>query len=84
MLKQLLEKTLPNYYDKVSNGETHIYMSNINKVVDEAKERIRKLKAEHHVAGNHDIVHGLDLALCEMAFVTSEILLEQQKELINA
>ena len=77
MLKELFEKTLPTYYKEVNKKEVHIYMSNINKVVDETKERIRKLKTQQHAEGNYEVVHGLHLALCEMAFVTSEIMLEQ-------
>tara|TARA_R100000655_G_scaffold42676_1_gene78692 strand:+ start:327 stop:557 length:231 start_codon:yes stop_codon:yes gene_type:complete len=72
MLKQLFKET--------KKRETHIYMSNINKVVDETKDRIRKLKAEHAIEGNDDIVHGLHLALIEMSFMTSEIMLEQLKK----
>ena len=71
MLEQLFKKT--------NKRETHIYMSNINKIVDETKDRIRKLKVEHSIEGNDDIVHGLHLALLEMSFITSEIMLEQLK-----
>lgn len=79
MLKELFAKTLPNYYEQVTEKETHIYMSNVNKVVDETKERLRQLKTEHLKEGNYDIVEGLHLALCEMAFITSEVMLEQLK-----
>lgn len=77
MLKELFEKTLPTYYKEVNKKEVHIYMSNVNKVVDDTKDRIRQLKAEHHAEGNYEVGHGLHLALCEMAFITSEIMLEQ-------
>ncbi len=80
MLKELFEKTLPNYYNEVSKKETHVYLSNVDKVVDETKERLRKLKAEHADKGEYDVVEGLHLATCEMAFMTSEIMLEQLKQ----
>jgi len=79
MLKELFKKTLPIYYKEVNKKETHIYMSNINKVVDETKDRIRQLKVEQTKEGNDNIVHGLHLALIEMSFMTSEIMLEQLK-----
>ena len=80
MLKELFDKTLPNYYNEVSKKETHIYMSNVNKVVDDTKKRLRELKVEHLTEGNHDIVEGIHLAICEMSFMTSEIMLEQLKD----
>ena len=80
MLKELFEKTLPSYYNEISKKETHVYLSNVDKVVDETKERIRKLKAEHTAKGEYDIVEGLHLAICEMSFMTSEIMLKQLKD----
>ena len=72
MLKELFTQT--------SKTETHIYMSNVNKVVDDTKKRLRELKVEHLTEGNHDIVEGIHLAICEMSFMTSEIMLEQLKD----
>jgi len=80
MLKELFEKTLPSYYNEISKKETHVYLSNVDKVVDETKERIRKLKVEHTAKGEYDIVEGLHKAICEMSFMTSEIMLKQLKD----
>ena len=78
-LKTLFKDTLPAYYDAATKNETHVYMSNVNKVIDETKDRITQIKTEHHLKGNTDVVYGLQLAKDEMAFLHSEILLEQLK-----
>lgn len=63
--------------------ETHIYMSNVNKVLDATKDRLRRLKAINIEEGNYEVAEGLHIALCEMAFITSEIMLEQLKTTTN-
>jgi len=84
MLKELFEKNLPNYYEQVANKETHVYLSNVNKVLEAYRERLRALKVKAYTEGKHDVQEGLHLALCELAFVTSEIMNEQLKTLKDA
>lgn len=83
MLKELFETKLPAYYEQVSKKETHVYMSNVNKVLDATKDRLRRLKAINIEEGNYEVAEGLHIALCEIAFITSEVMLEQLKTTTN-
>ena len=78
-LKTLFKETLPAYYDEVNKKETYVYLSTVNKVLNETKDRIRERKVANHVDGYTEIALGLELALNELAFVSSEITLEQIK-----
>jgi len=60
--------------------EVHIYMSNIQKVLDKAKERIKAHETEAIKENNYDRAHAYQMALTELAFLYSEIMLEQLKE----
>ncbi len=60
--------------------EVHVYMSNVEKVLDKAKERIKAHETQAYVDNNYDRGHAYQMALIELAFVTSEIMLEQLKE----
>ena len=80
-LKTLFSETLPAYYNAASKKETHVYLSNVNTVIDEAKERINQHKIESILKGNNDVADGLEIAKRELAFVSSEILLKQLKSI---
>lgn len=60
--------------------KVHVYMSNVEKVLDKAKERIKAHETQAYVDKNYDRGHAYHMALIELAFVTSEIMLEQLKE----
>ena len=80
-LKTLFSETLPAYYNAAAKKETHVYMSNVNEAIDEAKERIQELHTEYHLKGDTDIAYGIKLAKDEIAFTSSEILLKQLKSI---
>ena len=77
MLKELFEKTLPNYYEQVSNKEVYVYMSNVEQVIEEAKDRIKNLQTKAHNEQRYDEAHAYNMAWIELAFVCTEILSKQ-------
>ena len=77
MLKELFEKTLPNYYEQVSNKEVYVYMSNVEQVIEEAKDRIKNLQTKAHNEQRYDEAHAYNMAWLELAFVSTEILSKQ-------
>ena len=86
MLKQLF-KTMKNHFKEISEifsvaktKETHVYMRNVEKVLDAAKARIKGHEIEAIEEGNYDRAHAYHMAIIELAFVTSEIMLQQLKE----
>ena len=60
--------------------ETHVYMRNVVKVLDKAKARIKAHETQAYADENYDRAHAYHMALIELAFVTSEIMLQQLKE----
>ena len=86
MLKQLF-KTMKNHFKEISEifsvaktKETHVYMRNVEKVLDAAKARIKAHEVEALTNDNYDRAHAYQMALTELAFVYSEIMLQQLKE----
>lgn len=82
-LKTLFKETLPAYYDAASSKNTHVYMSSVNKVIDDTKQRLDELRVEQIQNGNDEVADGIRLAQNEIAFTSSEIMLEQLKTLRN-
>ena len=77
MLKELFEKSLPNYYEQVSNKEVYVYMSNVEKVIEEAKDRIKNHQTKAHNEERYDEAHAYHMAWLELAFISTEILSKQ-------
>ena len=63
MLKELFQKTLPNYYNEVSKKEVYVYMSNVEQVIQEAKDRIKQLQIDAYNQQRHDEAHAYHLSL---------------------
>tara|TARA_A100001201_G_C4037713_1_gene185687 strand:+ start:127 stop:381 length:255 start_codon:yes stop_codon:yes gene_type:complete len=77
MLKQLFEKNLPNYYKQVSEKEVYVYMSNVEQVIQEARDRIKQLQTEAHNEQRYDESHAYHRAWIELSFTSAEILSKQ-------
>ena len=77
MLKELFQKTLPNYYEQVSKKEVYVYMSNVEKAIGEAKDRIKQLQTDAHNEQRYDEAHAYHMAWLELAFTSTEILSKQ-------
>ena len=77
MLKELFQKTLPNYYNEVSKKEVYVYMSNVEQVIQEAKSRIKQLQIDAHNEQRYDEAHAYHKALIELAFTSVEIMSKQ-------
>ena len=77
MLKELFEKSLPNYYEQVSNKEVYVYMSNVEQVIQEARDRIKSLQTKAHNAPRFDEAHAYHMAWLELSFTSAEILSKQ-------
>tara|TARA_R100001440_G_scaffold25794_1_gene41939 strand:- start:186 stop:428 length:243 start_codon:yes stop_codon:yes gene_type:complete len=60
--------------------ETHVYLRNVEKVLDAAKARIKAHETEAFANDDYKSAHAYQMALIELAFVTSQIMLEQLKE----
>ena len=82
-LKTLLKETLPAYYEAASSKNTYVYTSSVDKVINDTKQRLDELRVEQIQNGNDEVAHGIRLAKDEIAFTSSEIMLEQLKTLRN-
>lgn len=82
-LKTLFKETLPAYYEAASSKNTHVYMSSVNKVIEDTKQRLDELRVEQIQNGNDEVADGIRLAKDELAFICSEIMLEQIKKVNN-
>ena len=82
-LKTLFKETLPAYYEAASSKNTHVYMKCVNKVIDDTKQRLDELRVEQIQNGNDEVAHGIRLAKDELAFICSEIMLQQLETLRN-
>ena len=72
MLKELFNK---NYTE--SNKETYVYLSNVNKVLDEVRENIKALQVEAFNNEDYEGAEAYKTALYEMAFIGNRILDKQ-------
>ncbi len=75
---------LEKLFKQNSKKEVHIYMSNIEKVLSEAKARIKARETEALANNDFEQAHAYTMALTELAFINSEIMLEQLKTESNA
>ena len=73
-------KEIKEIFSAAKTKETHVYMRNVEKVLDAAKARIKAHETQAYVDNNYDRAHAYHMALIELAFVTSEIMLQQLKE----
>ena len=80
-------KTMKNHFTEIAEifsaakpKETHVYLRNVEKVLDAAKARIKAHETQAYVDKNYDRAHAYHMAIIELAFVTSEIMLQQLKE----
>ena len=73
-------KELQQMFKADKPKETHVYLRNVEKVLDKAKARIKAHEVEALTNENHNRAHAYEMALTELAFIYSEILLEQLKE----
>tara|TARA_R100001443_G_scaffold77296_2_gene84509 strand:- start:544 stop:810 length:267 start_codon:yes stop_codon:yes gene_type:complete len=80
-------KTMKNHFKEIQQifsaskpKETHVYLRNVEKVIDAAKARIKAHEIEAHENEDYDRAHAYHMAIIELAFVTSEIMLQQLKE----
>ena len=73
-------KELQQMFKAHKPKETHVYLRNVEKVLDKANARIKAHETQAYVDKNNDRAHAYNMALIELAFVTSEIMLEQLKE----
>ena len=73
-------KEIQEIFNQSKTKETHVYMRNVEKVLDAAKARIKAHETQAYVEKNYDRAHAYHMALIELAFVTSEIMLQQLKE----
>tara|TARA_R100000657_G_C4678702_1_gene125840 strand:+ start:304 stop:546 length:243 start_codon:yes stop_codon:yes gene_type:complete len=78
MLKELLKK---NY--KLNSNETHVYLSNVNKVLDEVRDNIKALQLKAHNSENYEASEAYKNAWYELAFVGNRILDIQIQNLID-
>lgn len=61
-----------------------VRIETVNKVLDAAKARIKAHETEALTEGNHDRAHAYQMALVELAFLSSEVILENHKTEKNA
>ena len=73
-------KELQQMFKADKPKETHVYLRNVEKVLDKAKARIKAHETQAYVDKDHDKAHAYHTAIIELSFVTSEIMLEQLKE----
>ena len=83
MLKELFNKTLPNYYKQVSEKKTLVHLESVETVIEAARKRIRQRKIEASNVLNIEAVAAYELALIELSFYRTEIIQEQFKTLDN-
>mgnify|MGYP003625219817 FL=1 len=83
MLKDLFEKTLPNYYKQVGEAKTLVHLESVETVIEDARKRIRQRKIEASNVLNIEAVAAYELALIELSFYRTEIIQEQFKSLDN-
>lgn len=84
MLKELFEKTLPNYYKQVGEAKTLVHLESVETVIEDARKRIRQHKIEAADVLNIEAVAAYELALIELSFYRTEIIQEQFKTLKDA
>tara|TARA_Y100001973_G_C5204906_1_gene340742 strand:+ start:1610 stop:1852 length:243 start_codon:yes stop_codon:yes gene_type:complete len=73
-------KEIADIFSVAKTKETYVYMRNVEKVLDEAKARIKAHETEAFANDDYVRGHAYQMALIELAFVTSQIMLEQLKE----
>ena len=73
-------KEIAEIFSAAKPKETHVYMRNVEKVLDAAKARIKAHEIKAIEEENYDRAHAYHMAIIELAFVTSEIMLQQLKE----
>lgn len=73
-------KELQQMFKADKPKETHVYLSNVQKVLDKAKARIKAHEVEALTNEKFDRAHAYQMALTELAFLYSEIMIEQLKE----
>jgi len=73
-------KELQQIFSTDKPKETHVYLRNVEKVLDKAKARIKAHEVEALTNEKFDRAHAYQMALTELAFLYSEIMLEQLKE----
>ena len=73
-------KEIAEIFSTSKPREPHVYMRNVEKVLDKAKARIKAHETKAYADENYDRAHAYHMALIELAFVTSEIMLQQLKE----
>ncbi len=73
-------KEIADIFSAAKTKETYVYMRNVEKVLDAAKARIKAHETEAFAKDDYERGHAYQLALIELAFVTSQIMLEQLKE----
>jgi len=84
MLKELFEKTLPNYYKQVGEAKTLVHLESVETVIEDARKRIRQRKIEAADVLNIEAATAYELALVELSFYRTEIIQEQFKTLKDA
>ena len=79
-------KTMTNHFKEIAEifsthkpKETHVYMRNVENVLDKAKARIKAHETQALVDKDYDKAHAYQMAITELAFIYSEIMLEQLK-----
>ena len=73
-------KEIQEIFSAAKTKETHVYLRNVQKVIDAAKARIKAHETQAHANKDYDKAHAYEMALTELAFVYSEMMLEQLKE----
>ena len=78
-LKTKTVNKLQKLFNANKTKETHVYLSNVQKVLDKAKARIKAHETKALVEKDYDKAHAYQMAITELAFIYSEIMLEQLK-----
>ena len=65
-------KEIQEIFSAAKPKETHVYLRNVEKVIDAAKARIKAHEVEALTNDNYDRAHAYQMALTELAFLYSE------------
>ena len=72
-------KEIAEIFSTSKPREKHVYMRNVEKVLDKAKARIKAHETQALEDEKYEEAHAYQMAIGELAFIYSEIMLEQLK-----
>ncbi len=76
MLKKLFQNT-------TNKNNIHIYLDNVEKIVEQTKNTLKKLQIDAETKGEKDMAKAYQNAWFELNFMTSKIMCEQLRSEIK-